>query len=213
MKRLTALLSQRVESQRGLFDLDAWNSCVSHLFATRTDDDPSCDTAMWNQCMQLVRVFVDDSLQCALSRFPALGHECLLMASSKEMKGPPVKHALNEDPCAFSGRTELPAFRTPTRPEPFTVNSRVQCQFHWSAHHAMTGMECPHASSWYVFESQYTFLVLGMYMLGHLGPMLKQQAKSTLPGASADEFQRSPLWEELYQRINSAMFVVWKQLH
>lgn len=213
MKKLTALLSQRVESQRGLFDVDEWNSCVSYLFATRTDDDPSSDTAMWNQCMQLVRVFVDNSLQRAHSRFPELGYECLVLASNKEMTGPPVMHALNEDPCVFSGRLELPAFRTPTRSTPFTVNARVQCQFHWSAHHAMTGMECPHSSSWYVFESQYTFLVLGMYMLGHLGPMLKQHAKAILPGATAEEFQRDEMWKELYQKINSAMFVVWKQLH
>lgn len=213
MKKLSSVLSQRVESKRGLFDADAWNSCVSYLFASRTEEDPSSNTAMWNQCMQLVRVFVDDALRSAQALFPGLGHECLLLASSKELSGPPVKHLLKEDPCIFSGRTLLPTFRTPTRSTPIAVYTRVQCQFHWSAHHAMSGMECPHTSSWYVFESQYTFLVLGMYMLGHLGPMLKQKAKEVLPGATEEEFKRDPMWEQLFQRINSALYVVFKQLH
>lgn len=210
MKKLTNIQTQRVASQRGLFDLSAWLNCVDYLFVTRTDDDPA-DAVIWNQTMQLVRIFIDGALHVASSHMPELGYECLLMASCKELSGPPVAHALTEDRCVFTGRFKPPLYRSPSHKEPISVCERVQCRFQWWAHHTITGLECPHTSSWYVFESQFTMLVLAVHMLGHLPAILKQHAKSILPGATGDEFRKDPLWGELYLRINSAMFIVHQQ--
>jgi hypothetical protein len=209
MRKLTAAQSESVSQRKGLFTLVMWQGCVAHLHALLTDDDPS-NTESFALAMLLIRTFVDWALQVAKKRFGALGYECLLLASQKEMQ-PELEHTMGDAPCVFSGRAAPLLYTSTSQAEPAPAYLRVQRKFTWWAHHEQTGLECPHASPAFVYESRYSYLVTGMYALGHLGSLLKHQSRVHAT-AGLEEFQAAPIWAELHCKINEILFVVHAQL-
>ena len=209
MKKLTSAQSESVGDRKGLFSQALWQACVAYLHALLTDDDPS-NMDSFAQAMLLIRTFVDWALQVAKKRFGVLGYECLLLASQKEMQ-PELEHTMNDAPCVFSGRTSPLLYTSVSQPEPAPVYLRVQRKFTWWAYHEQTGLESPHASPAFVYESRYSYLIIGMYALGHLGALLKQQSR-VHSKASLEEFQANSIWSELYLKINEMLFVVHAQL-
>lgn len=209
-RKLTPAQSDSIRKQTGLFDAVLWGGCLSYLHALLSCDDPS-NTEPWMTAMQLIKVFIEWALQQARLRFGPLGYECLYHASTKEMQ-PELEHPLHEAKCVFSGRTHLDTFSTPSHPEPQVIGRRVQRKFSWWAHHEQTGLESPHTSASYVYESQYSYLVLGMYTLGHLGAILKHHSRACGLQVSLAEFQSNPVWAELYVKINMILYVVHEQL-
>ena len=208
MRKFTAAQSESVASGSGLFDIDVWRGCVAHLHALLTDDDPASDLDNWSHAMQLVKTFVEWVLAKARVRFGALGHECLLHASTKNML-PELEHQQCEAPCVFSGRTNPVLYRTPSHPEPCASSIRLQRRFSWWAHHEQTGLESPHTSAAFVYESHYSYVISGVYALGHLGAILKHKSRALAPDpCSLAEFQALPLWSELYLKINAILCVV-----
>jgi hypothetical protein len=142
----------------------------------------------------------------ARKRFGVLGHECLLLASTKEML-PELEHQLHEARCVFSGRKWPVLYRSPSHPVPSAVGIRVQRKFTWWAHHEKTGLESPHTSAAFVYESQYSFLIMGVYALGHLAAILKQYSRAC-GNLSLDDFQELPVWTELYLKLNAILRIV-----
>ncbi len=209
MRKLTAAQSESVGDRKGLISPQLWQACVSYLHALLTDDDPS-NTDSFGQAMLLVKTFVDWALQVSKKRFGTLGYECLLLASQKEMQ-PELEHTMNDAPCVFSGRTTPLLYTSASHPLPTPVYLRVQRKFTWWAYHEQTGLESPHASPAFVYESRYSFLILGMYALGHLGALLKNQSRAHAKESLA-EFQADPIWSELYLKINEMLFAVHAQL-
>ncbi len=209
MRKLTSAQSESVGNREGLFSLGVWQSCVAYLHALLTDDDPT-NTDSFAHAMLLIKTFVDWALQVAKKRFGTLGYECLLLASQKEMQ-PELEHTMHDVPCVFSGRTTPLLYTSASQAEPVPVYMRMQRKFTWWAHHEQTGLESPHASPAFVYESRYSYLITGMYALGHLGSLLKHQSRAHSK-ASLNEFQADPIWSELYLKINEILFVVHAQL-
>lgn len=209
MKKLSASQCDSVSNRRGLFTLAAWNRCVAYLYAQLTDQDP-VSTGSYVESMLLVKMFVDWALQVAKKRFSALGHECLLLASTKEMC-PELQHPLSIAPCVFSARTSPQLYCSPAHLAPVFVNERVQRKFSWWAYHEQTGLETPHFSDSFVYESQYSHLVVGMYVLGHLSALLKRQARKMQDLGEA-AFKADPVWPEMLAKIGDILFTVHAQL-
>jgi len=208
MRKFTTAQSESIASGTGLFDIDVWRGCVAHLHALLTDDDPASDLDSWSRAMQLIKTFLEWALGRARDRFGALGHACLVHASTNEML-PEFEHLQSIAPCVFSGRTAPVLYRSPSHPEPRACSVRVQRRFTWWAHHEQTGLESPHTSAVFVYESQYSFVVSGVYALGHLGSILKHKSRACAPDAcSLEEFATLPLWDELYAKINAILCVV-----
>jgi hypothetical protein len=207
MRKLTAAQSDSVASQSGLFSAAAWRGCVAYLHALLSDDDPVVDLDSWTHAMQAVKTFLDWALVQARARFGVLGHQCLLLASTKEML-PESEHQLHEARCVFSGRKRPVLYCSASQPEPCAVSVRVQRKFAWWAHHEQTGLECPHTSAAFVYESQYSFLVIGIYTLGHLGAILKQHSRACAANLSLKDFEELPVWRQLYLKLNAILRVV-----
>lgn len=211
MKKLTPAQSEAVSQRSGLFTPAMWQGCVAYLHALLTDDDPN-STDIFAQAMALIKMFVDWALLVAKKRFGEHAHACLLLASQKEMQ-PELEHTMHDAPCVFSARTTplLYASSSHAAEPPSPVYLRVQRKFTWWAHHEQTGLECPHESPAFVYESRYSYLVAGMYALGHLGSLLKQQSRVHAV-AGLREFQAAPVWSELHCKINEILYVVHAQL-
>jgi hypothetical protein len=187
-----------------------WMQCVTYLHAQLTDDDP-ISASSFTKALLLIKVFLEWALQMARVRYGEQGHECLLMASLHEM-GPELEHPLHTHACVFSARLHPVLYTSPSHAEPTPVSVRLQRRFHWWAYHETTGLESPHASPSFVYESQYSHLIAAMHALGHLGAMLKQEARAFDSQIDADTFKSHPMWETMYQAINDILFVVHAQL-
>ena len=206
MRKLTAAQARSVASRKGLFDHVIWSGCVAYLYALLANPDPE-NNECWIRAIALIKSYLEWSLMQARARFGVNGGTCLLMASSKEMT-PEKEHPLNESPCVFSGR-KSPELHPPSMQAVYT---RVQRTFRWWDHHEDTGLECPHESYLYVYESRYSFLIEGIYTLGHIAAILRRYSQECPSVGDADAFARLPIWATLYERINCVLFVVQKLL-
>lgn len=209
-KRLSTAQVQSVSTGKGLFTPDAWKGCLVYLHELRSNPDP-INTEQWMQSLGTIKVFLEWALFQTKSRFGKLAHECLLAATQKEMTQE-LQHELNDVPCIFSFRRHPILVSTASRPAEAT-SSRLQCSFRWWAHHEQSGMECPHTSQAYVYESHFSFLIRGMYVLGHLAAVLQDVAtKDKEEGVTVAAFQARPEWVEFYSKLNHILYVVWAML-
>jgi hypothetical protein len=212
MRKLSATQIDAVRLRDGLFDFRTWRSCVSYLHALQTNEDPE-NSGEFAHVTKLVASFVAWSLLAATAKFGSTGVRCLQLAASKTML-PELEHSLHEAPCVFSGRTSVLALRSPSAPVPQAVSKRVQRQFVWWEHHEQTGLESPHFSEAFVYESQFTYLVQSFHALGHFADIAKAKARELWASGvtHAVEFQAHPMWKEFYEKINCLFYVVYAQL-
>jgi hypothetical protein len=207
MKKLTPVQIDSIRSRHGLISPADWTKCVSHLHARLTDEDPA-GADVWQKAMASVKRFVEWAVWTSGKKFSDEARDCLALASQHRMSAELI-HEENETPCVFSQRCTPALFRSPSHPSPACVSVRVQCNFSWWAHHEETGLECPHTSRWFVYESMFSYLVKGVFALGHLSQMLEEQSRTMQPaGLGAEEFAQQPVWQELLDKINCILFVV-----
>ena len=204
-RKLTVSQLNGVQAKAGLFDNKSWRKCLVYLFALLTVSDPP-DPEEWTSTHQLLRNFTDWAIQTAHVRFGASAASCLKHASDQDM-GVELEHQRSNEPCVFSGRT------TPLKHAGVVTSLRVQCDFIWWAHHQETGLACPHWSDPFVYEAQFSFLVKGVYLVGHFSELMRHLSKSnSLPSLTQEQFLQSGVWTDAYEKLNCAMYVIWATL-
>jgi hypothetical protein len=210
MKKLSASQVASISRQHGVFDESAWLGCLAYLHRLLADPDPS-NTEQWTDAMTQIRMLVDWAVHETRTRFGALAQSCVSLASQRCMSAESL-HELNAVPCVFSGRKRPRLYHTGDASKAECASVRVQCHFTWWAHHEQTGMECPHRSETYVYEAQYSYLIKGVSVLGHLPQLLRHESMSVPADSTFEEFQSHPKWDALYRKINNIMYVVWATL-
>lgn len=202
MKKLSAAQLTSISRKQGLFDRSKWQACVDYLYLSLESEDPA-DSETWIGVCQLIRNFVDWSLQAAQPRGDR-AVECLKHATEHTQEAE-LNHERNDERCIFSGR------RRPLAHRAQPVTRRIQTRFSWWAHHVENGMECPHWSRSYVYEAQYSWLIKGMQALGQFSPILRGQAQQ-LKSCTKEEFLAHSIWEQYYVNINHILYAIWSTL-
>lgn len=209
MKKLSSAQLASIRDRDGLFSSAVWKQCVAHLYAKSINVE-SIESDAWQQMVILIKRFVEWATSACEAKFNEDALECLTLATEHRMS-PELVHETYDDPCIFSRRCVPDLFTSPSFPEPRCIAIRVQCRFSWWAHHQDTGLESPVESRWFVYESLYSHLIKGMYVLGHLPATIEAQSK-TLTGLSEEEFTSHEMWADLFSKINAVLYVVWAAL-
>jgi hypothetical protein len=215
--KLSAAQLLRISRGGGIFNEDEWRGCIAYLFALRTSNDPS-DSDAWNACMASVRMVLSWALsQCAL-KYGRAAHECLVHASThcmmEELNHIVIgKTGARRARCVFSHRARLPYYKAPLRARQ-TVSRRVQRRFYSWKHHAQTGLQSPHFTPSYVYESHFSHLINAVYTLGRMPEMLQGVASSPELALPADEcvWTTHPMWSRVCTNINALMRCIWLYL-
>ena len=118
-----------------------------------------------------------------------------------------LEHPLHLVPCIFSGRKKPHQFTSPSSKVPQPAAIRVQCRFVEWRHHEITGLECPHFTSCFVYEAQFGYLIKAFVLLAQLPTLLNEEA-SQLSELTKEEFQKHAKWNALKTRIDMVVAVI-----
>lgn len=192
----------------GLISCDDWNSCIQYLYATLSDEDAGCPLA-WSSVLGKVRSFLDYMLVQYKKKLGPTAMTCLNLAVNKEMSME-YHHEMEQDPCIFSQRLTPCVYRSQIH-TPCVSTKRVHCNFTWWALDDTLGIEYPHASPYFVYEFQYSFIIKGVYVLGHLAQILKK-ISTQLGATNWLAFKQSSMWVEWLKKINCLCRVLFMSL-
>jgi hypothetical protein len=118
-------------------------------------------------------------------------------------------HEQHSLPCIFTGIRHPLLYRSEREREARPASVRLQCRFRYWTHHEQTGLECPHFTPWFVFESQFALLIKAFYVLGHWEQILTQQA-SNMTHMEQEEFVRQEVWKETWKKLHALLAVCWQ---
>ena len=188
----------------GVLTDQAWHGCVRYLFALQSDSDPvDCDD--WNAAMSVVRDVSTWTLAQSERRYGPAAAACLKLAHTQNMTEPLV-HPGDIIPCTFSRRTAPLLYTSSKHSQPRAVSVRVQRRFYAWEYHPVTGLQTPHFSAFYVYESHFEWLIEAVHVLGHFDAMLRKTSAARAAAAGTElEWTADGTWQTLRANLNGLL--------
>lgn len=186
-----------------------WKDCIEHHFRFGADDSPSAVS------YQVVVDRFDDMVKDFLRRVrerardPRM-YDCLKLAATTQVC-PEFEHEQVTEKCIFSGRTQPMEISVSGSSRTVIPFRRLHCCFTWWAQHPETGLDCPHFSSFFVYESRFSYIIKGMHVLGHFDAMLRSVALE-MKDLAHDEFVSDPRWSRLRDNLNAIVSMLVTEL-
>jgi hypothetical protein len=207
MKKPTSSQQAAIRNGRGLVSASEWRNCMEYLHRLFHEEDPP-ESVEWKDMLRKVQIAASWLLEQSLIHRGRSAHRCLELSLHSSLSDELI-HEQESLPCIFTGRRKPLLYRTAQDREARPASVRLQCRFrHWK-HHEQTGLECPHFSPWFVYESQFALLIKAFYVLGHWEQIIRQQA-SEMAHMEQEEFVQQQVWKETWNKLHAMLAVCWQ---